>query len=120
MSLGTSLRVDNVSLQGQTVRRRCETNPDSHGCSNQRGRCEEEVPFHGGKPLGPMEWTKAREVLVWAFRGVRVGEASNPGPASKRRRCQRLRALQRSMRNDSVDDMLLVSTGPEGFVICGW
>ena len=86
--------------------------------ADAKRRCVE-APFHGGKPYGPMQWPKARELLIWAFRGVRVGEASNLGPASKRRRLQRLRAFQRSMHNDSEDEMLLVSTGPEGFVMCG-
>ena len=63
------------------------------------------------------QWPEAREVPIWGFRGVRVGEASNPGPASKRRRTQRLRALQRSMDSDSEDDMPLVSTGPEVFAM---
>ena len=40
------------------------------------------------------QWPEAREVPIWGFRGVRVGEASNQGPASKRRHTQRLRALQ--------------------------
>ena len=31
----------------------------------------------------------------------RIGEANNPGPASRRRRTQRLRALQRAMDSDS-------------------
>ena len=48
---------------------------------------------------------------------MRVGEARNPGPASKRRRTQRLRALQRSLDSDSEDDMPLVSTGPEVFAM---
>ena len=37
----------------------------------------------------------------YGLRSVRVGEASNPGPGSKRRRSLRLRALQRSMDSDS-------------------
>ena len=40
---------------------------------------------------------------------MEVGEASNPGPASKPRRTQRLRALQRSVDSDSEDGMPLVS-----------
>ena len=36
----------------------------------------------------------------YGLRGVRVGVASHPGPASKRRRTHRLRALQRSMDSD--------------------
>ena len=36
----------------------------------------------------------------YGLRGVRVGEASHPGPASKRRRTHRLRALQWSWDND--------------------
>ena len=44
---------------------------------------------------------------------MRVGKAA----ASKRRRAQRLRALQRSMDSDSEDDMPLVSTGPEVFAM---
>ena len=59
-----------------------------------------------------------RTVTKCGLRGVRVGEASNPGPASKRRRTQRLRALQRSMDSDSEDDRPLVSTlGPEVFAM---
>ena len=43
-----------------------------------------------------------------------MGEASNPGPASKRCRTQRSRALQRSMDSESEDDRPLVSTsGPK-------
>ena len=43
----------------------------------------------------------------YGLRGVRVGEASHPGPASKRRRTHRLRALQRSIDSDgeSSSDM---------------
>ena len=44
----------------------------------------------------------------YGLRGVRVGEASHPGPASKGRRTQRLRALQRSWDSDgesSSDDI---------------
>ena len=43
------------------------------------------------------------------FLGVR------PGPVSKRRRTQRLRAMQRSVDSDSENDMPLVFTGPEVF-----
>ena len=46
---------------------------------------------------------------------MRVGEASHPGPASKQRRTQRLRALQRAVDSDSEDGMPLLSTGPEVF-----
>ena len=63
------------------------------------------------------QWPEAREVPIRGFRCVRVGEASNPSPASKRRRTQRLRALQRSMDSDSEDDMPLVSMGPEVFAM---
>ena len=63
------------------------------------------------------QWPKARMVPIWGFRGVRVGEASNPGPTSKRRRTQRLRVLQRPMDSDSEDDVPLVSTGPEVFAM---
>ena len=59
-----------------------------------------------------------RRVTRWGSRGVRIGEASNPGPASKRRRTQRLRALQRSMDSESEDDRPLVSTScPEVFAM---
>ena len=59
-----------------------------------------------------------RRVAKWVLRGVRVGEAANPGSASKRRHTQRLRALQRSMDSDSADDRPLVSTsGPEVFAM---
>ena len=49
----------------------------------------------------------ARTRAKYGLRGVRVGEASHPGPGSKRRRTQWLRALQRSMDSDgesSEDD----------------
>ena len=39
----------------------------------------------------------ARTRAQYGLRGVRVGEASHPGPGSKRRRTLWLRALQRSM-----------------------
>ena len=62
--------------------------------------------------------SSCRRVTKWGLRGVRVGEASNPGPASKRRRTQRLRALQRSTDSDSEDDRPLVPTsGPEVFAM---
>ena len=57
-----------------------------------------------------------RTVTKWSLRGVRVGEAANPDPASKRR-TQRLRALQRSMDSDSENDRPLASTGPEVFAM---
>ena len=40
----------------------------------------------------------------YGLRAIRVGEASHPGPASRRRRTQRLRALQRSMDSDGESD----------------
>ena len=65
-----------------------------------------------------MSFTVIRRVTKWGLRGVRVGEASNPGPASKRRRTQRLRALQRSIDGDSEDDRPLVSaSGPKVFAM---
>ena len=42
--------------------------------------------------------------LLHGLRGRRIGEANNPGPASRRRRTQRLRALQRAMDNDSESE----------------
>ena len=42
-------------------------------------------------------------VTQWGFRGVRVGEAANPGPCSRRRRMQR-RALQWSWDSDSESE----------------
>ena len=36
----------------------------------------------------------------YGLRGVRVGEASHPGPASKRRRTQKMRALPWSWDSD--------------------
>ena len=41
---------------------------------------------------------------LYGFRAQRVGEASNPGPASRRRRTQRLRALQRDMNSDTESE----------------
>ena len=43
---------------------------------------------------------RVQTVTQWGFRGVRVGEAANPGPPSRRRRMQR-RALQWSWDSDS-------------------
>ena len=40
----------------------------------------------------------------YGLRAIRVGEASHPGPASRRRRTERLRALQRSMDSDGESD----------------
>ena len=45
------------------------------------------------------EVTVSREAR-YGLRAVRVGEASHPGPSSKRRRTQRLRVLQRSWDSD--------------------
>ena len=53
---------------------------------------------------GPVQ-AKLRTVNYrYGLRGVRVGEASPPGPASRRRRTQRLRALQRLWDSDSESD----------------
>ena len=51
------------------------------------------------KSVGAM--TVSRDAK-YGLRAVRVGEASHPGPGSRRRRTQRLRALQRSM--DCADE----------------
>ena len=40
----------------------------------------------------------------YGLRGVRIGEAANPGPPSRRRRAQRLRALQWSWDSDTESD----------------
>ena len=45
-------------------------------------------------------WRTARTRAQFGLRGVRVGEASHPCPASKGSRAQRLRALQRSRDSD--------------------
>ena len=43
----------------------------------------------------------------YGLRGVRLGEASNPGPLSKRRRVLRSRALQQSWAGESSDEETL-------------
>ena len=45
-----------------------------------------------------------RIVTRYGMRGQRISEAKNPGLSSRRRRTQRLRALQRSMDSDSESD----------------
>ena len=40
----------------------------------------------------------------YGLRGVRIGEAANPAPASRRRLAQRLRALQWSWDSDTESD----------------
>ena len=53
----------------------------------------------------------------YGLRGVRLGEATHPGPSSKRRRNQRLRALQRSRDSDtesSDDAATMVTTHMDG------
>ena len=42
--------------------------------------------------------------ILYGLRGHRIGEASNPGPASRRRRTQRLRSLQRATDSDSESE----------------
>ena len=49
---------------------------------------------------------------LYGFRGQRIGEASNPGPASRRRRTQRLRDLQRD--SESEDECRHVARRLEG------
>ena len=61
--------------------------------------------------IGPRRLVKFRvsEVApristLYCLRGQLIGEASNPGPASRRRLTWRLRALQRSMDSDSESE----------------
>ena len=103
------------------------------GSPSPRGGAESEVPFHsrqcgvyvksvasevepGWISLAARSdeassvvsmWHSARTRAQCGLRYVRVGEASHPGPGSKRRRTQWLRALHTSMESDgesSKDD----------------
>ena len=70
---------------------------------------------HGGRVRRTFASVDKRQGILrtlnsrYGLRGVRVGEASHPGPASKRRRTQRFTALQRSRDSggeSSSDDIL--------------
>ena len=54
----------------------------------------------------------ARTMGQCGLRGVRVGEASHPGPASKRRRTQRSRASQRLWDSDGESSSIEIHRGP--------
>ena len=82
---------------------------------------------HQRRPFGGNDWQDVaiiftvigtcRRVSRWGLRGVRIGEASNPG-REQATPTQRLRALQRSMDSNSEDDRPLVSTScPEVFAM---
>ena len=94
--------------------------PDQHGVHDRNISCGHDLTRHRGMVS---TFCSARTSAQYGFRGVRVGEASNLTPGSKRSRALWLWALQRSMDSDgesSEDPTQLdrfLSEGDQQFVV---